>query len=137
MKQLQHIILTSMASALILSSVTACEPDATPRAKDGEKWLREFYMHYTIRGGWGFFGAEAEDKSVRVIINVPRMQAHQLSEMPDSEQYKFITSAVCPPSGENIWTILDNDGDVIVETRSGGNIFSTVPCRALNKGSHP
>jgi hypothetical protein len=113
--------------ALLTSS--GCKEDATPQAKDGEKWLIDFYKRYSIRGGWAFFGAEAKDDNVVVIFNIPDQQGTDLDAIPREQKIKLITTRTCPPIGEGIWSILDATGDVVIDARSNGRLIATVACR--------
>jgi hypothetical protein len=114
----------------------ACKPDATPKAKEAEAWLNTFYTRYTIRGGWGFFGAQAKDKNVMIEINVPERQAHELmGKFTEADRKAFIARNVCPPQREPIWSMLDQGGDLIIHTRLNGNVFAEVSCNENVKGS--
>lgn len=113
----------------LLGALSACKPDATPRAQDAKNWIDKFYTRYTIRGGWGFFGAETRDKNVVVEVNVPERQAEELMAFGDKKRLAFIVRNTCPPKDEEVWSILDHDGDVIIHTRLNGNSFAEVACR--------
>lgn len=128
------IPIMSICTALILGSIVACKPDATPRAVESKKWLDDFYTHNSIRGGWGYFGSEAKDKNVVLSINVPERQEQDLMKFEEGERKRFIGKNACPPAGEDIWSKLDEGGDIIVQTRLNGNIFAEVPCRIQIKG---
>jgi len=120
-------ILISVLATIALA--VACKPDATPKAKDAEAWVNTFYTHYTIRGGWGFFGAKAKDDNVEIEINVPEGQANDLIKFTQDDREKFIARNACPPLSEGIWSILDDNGDLIIHARQSGNTFAEVSCR--------
>lgn len=125
----------SILGLILISGIAAlsgCKPDATPRAKQGEEWVNKFYTRYSIRGAWGYFGAEAKNNDVVIEINVPEQQANELMAMEISERNAFIARNSCPPRDEKIWNILGSNGDVIVHTRRSGNAFATVSCRRDN-----
>jgi len=132
----RHILTAGLFAAIVAGGLFACKPEATEQAKKSEAWLTKFYGTHQIRGGWGFFGAEAHDKNVLVAINVPTQQSLDLKAKDADEQASIIRLFACPPSSELIWSMLDYEGDVIIQARSGGNVFADIPCRNLNpKGS--
>jgi hypothetical protein len=112
-----------------MSWLVACQPDATPRAKEAKEELDKFYTRYTIRGGWGFFGSEAKDKDVVLEINVPDKQADDLLKLSEYERMQFAVRNACPPRSEQVWSIMDPEGDVVIHLRHSGNRFITVSCK--------
>ena len=125
---MKRLLPISLCVAAAIGIAVACKPDATPAAKDAEEWIVKFYTRYTIRGGWGFFGAKAKDKNVEVEINVPDQQAKELMEMNQAESRAFIARNACPPTEQRVWAILDTGGDVIIHTRRNGNAFAEISC---------
>jgi len=123
------IMISALMAVGILITLFACQPDATPKAKESKGWLDKFYMHYAIRGAWEFFGSQAKDKNVIVEINVPERQAQDLMNLPDDQRTALIAHNTCPPKDQDIWRKLDVDGDIIIHTRLNGNIFAEVRCR--------
>lgn len=124
-----HYIAAACGTTFLMASLVACEPDATPRARDSAKWLTTFYGHYTVRGAWGLFGIEAENKNVEVYFNVPDKQASDLMKFDEESRKSFIALNACPPDREEVWSMLDTDGDIIVQTRRKGNTFARVSCK--------
>ncbi|MDE3060734.1 MAG: hypothetical protein KGJ06_06965 [Pseudomonadota bacterium] len=118
-----------LLNAAVAVAMVACEPDATPRAKEAKTWLDKFYTHYTIRGYWGFFGADAKGKNVDVQINVPERQAQDLMKFVADDRLKFIARNSCPPRGEEVWSMLDPEGDIIIHARLNGNPFAEASCK--------
>lgn len=110
-------------------ALLACEPDATPGAKATAEKLTAFYTHYSIRGGWGLFGATAKQKNVELAINIPDQQASDLQQMDAYARANFIGQNACPPTSFDAWSQLDPDGDIIVQARRSGNVFAKVSCK--------
>jgi len=135
MPQRASIITNILFTAVIAGALAGCKPDASPRAEEALKWTNSFYTRYAIRGGWGFFGAEARGENVVLFINVPETQAQQLMVFDDERQANFIAGNVCPPVDQEIWSILNYNGDVIVQARRDGNPFSQVSCKTRKKGA--
>jgi hypothetical protein len=134
MKRLPHMLTAGLCCAL-LAGMWGCEPDASPRAKEAATWLIAFYNHYAIRGGWGIFGVEAHGENVEIAVNIPNTQADDLMKFDENKRMRFIAFNACPPPAEQVWSTLELQGDVIIQARSKGNVFATVPCRANNKGN--
>jgi hypothetical protein len=134
MNQRTTFIAVSIMFAITAVTLIACNDDASPRAKDAKVWLDKFYTRYTIRGQWGFFGAEAKDKNVVLEINVPEQQAQDLMKFDELKRKGFIAHNACPPIGEEVWSILDPDGDIVVHTRLNGNRFAEVSCKNPMQG---
>jgi len=122
------IVRSALAVTFVISALIGCKSDATPEAKEGQKWLTNFYEHTTIRGSWLFFGASAKDNNVVVVVNLTAQQGGDIAAFPDFEKGDFVAKNACPAITEAIWSII-GDGDVIIDARSNGNLIASVSCR--------
>ncbi len=118
----------------LLFLLVACDPPVDPqKTEEAVSWLRSYYRHYPIGGGWAVKGISVDGHRLEVHVEVPDRQARAIIQYDSNRQLRIL-SAACPNEYEDIWKMLDPHQYLYVEASSESlGVFTDSSCRFMNE----